>query len=230
MGLGEASPGTLLQMHSSGSEIPSHYPQQVYHGHRNTKPLKMLTDNCKCKLSLDSVTGFNYYGTSSPKSHNCSLKVPWVSVPSLTCLTWKSCTKSVHPPNSAQRHLPQKIYKNRAYTGCIWWREPELCMAFIVQVLGYLQSNRIFFFFFLCIIHIWLIFFFQKVFTISLIPHSQEALSPPMLSLNPTTIPCIYPRFIFHTSAQLLTTETTFWDSLQLATPLLPWTKLPQLI
>lgn len=95
-------------------------------------------------------------------------------------------------------------------------------MAFIVQVLGYLQSIRIFSFFF-SLYNIYLIdFFFQKVFTISLMPHSQEALSPPVLSLNPTTIPCIYPRFIFHTSAQLLTTETSFWDSLQLATSLLP--------
>lgn len=83
-----------------------------------------------------------------------------------------------------------------------------------------IKQNFIFFF---SLYNTYLIdFFFQKVFTISLIPHSQEALSPAVLNLNPTTIPCIYPRFIFHTSAQLLTTETSFWDSLQLATSLLP--------
>lgn len=138
-------------------------------------------------------------------------------------------SQSIHPtvPNgTCLRKSIKTEHILAAYNGgsqsCIWH---SLC-----RCLDIYNQTEFSFFFFLCIIHIWLIFFFQKVFTISLIPHSQEALSPPMLSLNPTTIPCIYPRFIFHTSAQLLTTETTFWDSLQLATPLLPWTKLPQLI
>lgn len=81
------------------------------------------------------------------------------------------------------------------------------------------------------VIHIWLTFFSSE--DVSYKPNISLPIgseSTHVKSEFHNAIPYIYPHFISHTSVQLLITETSFWDSTQLASSLPLQTKLSQRI